>query len=227
MPLILNIDTAIDTASVCLAKDGRVIKLSENRIQKDHSKWLHEAIKAIIQEKELNFSDLEAIAVSIGPGSYTGLRIGLATAKGLCFARRIPLIAIGTLEMMAFAAKEEPCDLLCPMIDARRMEVFAAVFTKDQKILMAPQATIINENSFEQFLKKNKILFFGTGSIKTQAVIHHRNALFKQIVINASSLSILSYNSFKNKIFADLAYTEPLYLKEFFSISRKFFKENS
>ena len=214
MALILNIDTAIDKVSVCLAKDGNVIVLAEDENNKDHGKWLHNAIN-IMMTNHFTLNELHAVSVSIGPGSYTGLRIGLSTAKGLCYVLKIPLITIGTLEMMAFAARMEEADLLCPMIDARRNEVFTALFTKDQIMLMEPCAMILSQNSFDEYLSENKILFFGNGSKKTQSIIQHPNAVFKHIAINASGLAYLSYQRFKNKIFANLAYCEPLYLKEF------------
>src|SRR6266513_982784 len=131
MSLLLNIDTAIETASICLSKDGNVLHLSINENQKDHAAWLTVAIQEMMQNSGYQLNQLNAIAVTIGPGSYTGLRVGLSTAKGLCYVLKIPLLTIGTLEMMAFAAKQNPVDLLCPMIDARRMEVFTAVYDKD------------------------------------------------------------------------------------------------
>src|SRR5215831_19352433 len=124
MPIILNIDTSVESASVCLSNDGDVVGLSVNNNKKDHAAWLHRAIQELVKNTGLTLSDLDAIAISIGPGSYTGLRIGLSAAKGLCYALNIPLISVNTLQMMAHAARKEDVQFICPLIDARRMEVF-------------------------------------------------------------------------------------------------------
>jgi tRNA threonylcarbamoyladenosine biosynthesis protein TsaB len=219
MSFILNIDTAVDIASVCLAEDGEALQLVTNENQKDHAAWLHSAIEKILDG--LKMKDIRAVAVSIGPGSYTGLRVGLSTAKGLCYALNIPLITVGTLEMIAYAVKNEAVDLISPLIDARRMEVFAAVYNKVLQPLTAPQIMTINENSFTELLAEHKILFLGNGSKKLQIIISNNNALFTNTSGNASHLAALSYKLFCKKEFADLAYTEPLYLKEFYFHSRK------
>ena len=221
MALILNIDTALETASICLAKDGELIQLTENDNQNDHAAWLQLAIQNLMLNSEYSMQDLNAVAVSIGPGSYTGLRVGLSSAKGLCYALNIPLITVGTLEMMALAAKEEMADLLCPMIDARRMEIFTALYTKNLEELMKPKAMIIDGTSFAELLPSNKILFYGSGSKKLKKLICHDNAIFGTIMTNAGQLATISLNCFVKSQFADIAYSEPLYLKEFFSSSRK------
>ena len=166
MALILNIDTAVDVASICLAKDGKILSIAKNESQKDHASWLHIAIKEIFEKNNLELGSVDAIAVTGGPGSYTGLRIGMATAKGICFALNKPLISLNTLLVMANAAKEESADLLCPMIDARRMEVFTAIYTKELEIVKDPAAITLNENSFAEYLSSNSICFFGNGSNK-------------------------------------------------------------
>src|SRR6187399_3095526 len=136
MALILNIDTAVDVASLCLAKDEEVLSIARNESQKDHASWLHIAIKEIFEKNNSELTSVHAVAVTGGPGSYTGLRIGMATAKGICYALNKPLISLNTLLVMANAAKDvhnsfaESANLLCPMIDARRMEVFTAIYTK-------------------------------------------------------------------------------------------------
>lgn len=221
MALILNIDTALETASICVAKDSVTIKLIENDNQNDHAAWLQPAIRDLMKNLKFEMKDLNAVAVSIGPGSYTGLRVGLSTAKGLCYALNIPLITVGTLEIMAFAAKNESADLLCPMIDARRMEVFTAIYKKNLEELVKPSAMIIDQNSFVTFLSSNKILFYGSGSNKLQKVLHHDNALFGTIRMNASHLAVISHNYFIGSKLADIVYSEPLYLKDFFTASRK------
>ncbi len=222
MALILNIDTAIDTASVCLAKDGEILSIEKNQRQKDHAAWLHPAIKEMFEKNNLELKTVDAIAVTEGPGSYTGLRIGMATAKGICFALNKPLITLNTLQVMANAARNvrkdsfgEKADLLCPMIDARRMEVFAAIYSNELQIIKEPAAIEINEKSFEEELSTSTICFFGNGSSKFQPVKKNKNAVFSNIISDAASMISLSEEKFKQKEFADLAYAEPLYLKEF------------
>jgi tRNA threonylcarbamoyladenosine biosynthesis protein TsaB len=221
MSLILNIDTALDIASICLAKDGEALQPAFNESQKDHAAWLQSAIQAMLKDAGLTQRGLNAVAISIGPGSYTGLRVGLSTAKGLCYALGIPLITVGTLEIMAVAAKDEATELLCPMIDARRMEVFTAVYTKTLQELIKPQALIIDKNSFSEILFSHKVLFYGNGSKKLNALISNDNAVFKTISHNATHMIPLSQNRFIGREFADLVSSEPMYLKEFFSAARK------
>ncbi len=221
MSLILNIDTALDAASVCLAKGKEVVQLSFNENQKDHAAWIHSAVAAMLKENNYTITQLEAVAVSIGPGSYTGLRVGLSAAKGLCFALNIPLIAVGTLEIMAYAVREEAANLICPMIDARRMEVFTAIYDKSLTSITPAHALIIDETSFASILSSNKIIFCGNGSKKLQSLIKTPHAEFSGTSHNASHLSVLALNRFRNKEFANLAYAEPLYIKEFYSPDRK------
>src|SRR6187402_2640939 len=224
MALILNIDTAVDVASLCLAKDGKDLSVAKNESQKDHASWLHIAIKEIFENNNLELSSVDAITVTGGPGSYTGLRIGMATAKGICFALNKPLISLNTLLVMANAAKDvlkdsfrERADLLCPMIDARRMEVFTAIYTKELQIVKEPVAITLNENSFDEYLSNNSICFFGNGSSKFKTINKHEKAIFTDLKADASSMISLSEKSFAEKGFADLAYAEPLYLKEFYT----------
>jgi len=224
MALILNIDTAVDVASICLARDGKILSIAKNvredslgESQKDHASWLHIAIKKIFEKNNLELGSVDAIAVTGGPGSYTGLRIGLATAKGICFALNKPLISLNTLLVMAYAAKDESADLLCPMIDARRMEVFTAIYTKELQIVKEPAAMTLNENSLDEYLLNNSICFFGNGSNKFRTIKKHEKAVFNDLKADASSMISLSEKSFTQKGFADLAYAEPLYLKEFYT----------
>jgi tRNA threonylcarbamoyladenosine biosynthesis protein TsaB len=216
MSLILNIDTAVDTASVCLSKNGECLWMSINQQQKLHASWLHVAISEMLAQTGHIIKDVNAVAVTIGPGSYTGLRVSLSTAKGLCYARNLPLITIGTLDLMAFAAKKEDADLICPMIDARRMEVFTAVYEKNQQILPA-QEMLLSTESFAEFLNSKRMIFLGNGSKKLQALITHKNASFSQLQANASHMAELSHAEFDKQRFADLVYTEPYYLKDFYS----------
>ena len=217
MSLILNIDTAVETASVCLAKNGEVLSFSKNENQKDHAAWLHIAIKEIFEKNNLKIDFIDAVGVTEGPGSYTGLRIGMATAKGICYALNKPLITINTLLIMANAAKDSDTQLLCPMIDARRMEVFTAIYTKDLQIIKEPISMTVNENSFDEELTLNSICFFGNGSNKFQKIKDHSNAFFKKIDLDARIMVLLAEEKFNKKEFADLAYVEPFYLKEFYT----------
>jgi len=224
MALILNIDTAVEIASICLAKDGSVLSIARNESQKDHASWLHVAAKEIFDKNNLALNLIDAVSVTGGPGSYTGLRIGMATAKGICYALNKPLITLNTLLVMANAAKNvykgslgENADLLCPMIDARRMEVFTAIYTKDLQIAKESAAITLNENSFDEYLSNNSICFFGNGSSKFSAIKKHDQAIFSDIKTDAISMIGLSEKKFAQKEFVDLAYAEPLYLKEFYS----------
>lgn len=215
MSLILNIDTALESASICLATDKEIIALDSNKNQKDQAAWLHKAITEMLKKNNFTPNQLNAVAVSIGPGSYTGLRVGLAAAKGLCFALHIPLITINTLRMMAFALKDEAVSLICPLIDARRMEVFTAVYDKSLQEKIPAHALIVNAASFDFLLSHDKILFGGTGSNKLQPLILHSNACFTNTTSNATHLAGLSQICYIKKEFADLAYIEPLYVKDY------------
>ncbi len=217
MNYILNIDTAVETASICIAKNGESIALRTNPYQKDHAAWLQTTIKDLMSETGLHLAQLQAVAVSAGPGSYTGLRVGMATAKGLCYALQLPLILVNTLQMMAVAALQEPTNLLCPLIDARRLEVFTAVYDKQLNEVMASKNLILNESSFIELLQKNTITFFGNGSIKLQSILQHPNAVFKNIEATAIHLGFLSFQHYQTRQFSDIAYSEPYYGKEFYS----------
>jgi len=229
MSLILHIDTAVTTASVCISKDEALLAMAENKNQKEHAEWLHPAIDRLLKENGIRINDLNAVAVSNGPGSYTGLRVGLASAKGFCFALNIPLITISTLEVMAIAALgSQPTNqlinqstLLCPMIDARRMEVFTALYDKNLNILLTPYAKVIDEKSFENELDANQILFFGNGAEKCKTMINHSNALFAVIEHNASFMIGPAEKKMNVKDFADLAYAEPFYIKDFHTVQPK------
>ena len=221
MSLLLNIHTALESASICLSSDENVIAYAENSEQQEHASWLHVAIATMLKENNFSAKDLNAVAVTIGPGSYTGLRVGLSAAKGFCYALNIPLIATGTLPLIALAAKEEANSLICPLIDARRMEVFTSLYNLELKELMAPCSMVLNPQSFEEFLVDDKILFCGNGTKKLKAILSHPNASFSDTTMTAQHLSQKSYQFYREKKFYDLAYTEPLYIKEFYSPSRK------
>ncbi len=221
MSLILNIDTALDTASVCLSENGDEGQLSFSEDQKDHASWLHTEIAGILKRSGKGIKDLNAVAVSIGPGSYTGLRVGLAAAKGICYALNIPLITINSLKIIALAAMDETSDIICPLIDARRMEVFSAVYDKELREKQSPHALVIDKNSFASLLLSGKILFCGNGVKKLQPLISNSNAFFSNKFADASHLARLSFPRYTKNEFADLAYTEPLYVKEFYSLPGK------
>jgi tRNA threonylcarbamoyladenosine biosynthesis protein TsaB len=218
MPYILHIDTAFNEASVMLVKGGDVVGLIKNNLAKGHASFLHPAIQTVLSNNGLTLRDIDAVAVANGPGSYTGLRVGLAAAKGICFALNKPLICLNNLEIMAAAASKHQNDesvIYTPMIDARRMEVFTALYNSGNKIIEQPFALILDENSFSSTLQKDRMLFFGDGSIKWGKICKHPNALFSaQYDINAS-FATLANDAFMTNKFADLAYAEPFYLKEF------------
>jgi tRNA threonylcarbamoyladenosine biosynthesis protein TsaB len=224
MSLILNIDTASENAHVSLAKDGLVLDSISNESQKEHAAFLQAGIQQLMKSVNINLKDIDAVAVTAGPGSYTGLRVGMASAKGLCYALKKPLITIGTLEVLTASALQLfPTDnkdlLYCPMIDARRMEVFTAVYKHDLTIHLQPSAMILDELSFENDLLNNQIVFFGSGSDKWKLICpdsyRDENAIFKPVTILPKSLGKSTNALFLEKKFTELAYSEPLYLKEF------------
>lgn len=220
MSLIINIDTATERGTVCIAKDGRPIATKLNDHQQDHAAMLAPLIAQMMEELCLKPTQIDAIAVSGGPGSYTGLRVATATAKGLCYAWNKPLIAINTLAQMAAGMFEElKEDQICyaPMIDARRQEVFTAVYDAQLQALLPPQSLILTPHSFEAFLKNQPICFFGNGSQKWQSLLgKHPLARFETYTISADHLAPLAERSFQLNDFQDLPYFEPFYLKPFY-----------
>jgi tRNA threonylcarbamoyladenosine biosynthesis protein TsaB len=216
MALILNIDTSIENASVCIAEDDKPIAVANREGRQDHAAWLHVAIQDLLNQNKIATGTLAAVAVSIGPGSYTGLRLGLSTAKGLCYALGIPLLTISSLKMVAYASSAYDTELICPLIDARRMEVFTAVYDRKYKALLKPQALVIDSNSFSGLLSQHTITFCGNAIQKLQSLITHPHALFSRADSNATHLAYFAFQDFLHKNFADLAYVEPEYLKEFY-----------
>ena len=228
MTYILNIETATHICSVALSENGKTIALKESHEDKTHAELLTVFIDDILNENKLQARDLSAVAVSEGPGSYTGLRIGVSVAKGLCYGLKIPLISVSTLGAMANGIKDEFKDntLLCPMIDARRMEVYTAIYNTQLELKEPIHAKIIDANSFEDYLLENQMVFFGTGSEKCRTEIQHTNAIFSdKISVSAQHMTSLSYQQFLKKEFEDVAYFEPFYLKEFQAIksTKKYF----
>jgi len=226
MSYILQIETATTVCSVALARDGEVVAYKQLDERNIHAEIITLFIEELIATVGINYSDLDAIAVSCGPGSYTGLRIGISTAKGLCFALDKPLIAVETLEAMAAGVtdKEEHANkLLCPMIDARRMEVYTALFDGRGNRITSTSAAIIDENSFSDVLKNNKVLFFGDGADKCQAMLgNNLNAEFLPGFSNSAVyLTQRAFEKFNNRDFEDVAYFEPYYLKDFIAGVKK------
>ena len=226
MALILNLETATKVCSVALGKDGSLLALKEYHGEYSHAEKLTVFVEEILKEAGLKLSDLDAIAISKGPGSYTGLRIGVSTAKGFCFALDKPLIAISTLQSMANkpSLKENTGNvLLCPMIDARRMEVYCAFYNMHNNLARDIAAEIIDEHSFEDILQKYKVIFLGDGAEKCKAILsQHQNAIFADNVFpSATDMITLSESAFHDKQFEDVAYFEPYYLKDFVTTTPK------
>jgi tRNA threonylcarbamoyladenosine biosynthesis protein TsaB len=226
MSLILNIDTASEKAHVSFAKDGMVLHSISSESQKEHASFLQSAIQQLTGTTGIILKDIAAVAVTSGPGSYTGLRVGMASAKGLCYALKKPLITIGSLEVLAASALQlfpdvDETVLLCPMLDARRMEVFTAVYQNDLSVYMQPCAMILDEFSFEKELSKNKIMFFGNGSAKWKPLCKHENAVFETAVVLPESMSKQTNILYTEKKFTELIYSEPFYLKEFQTVIKK------
>ncbi len=230
MALILNIETSTDICSVSLSKDGKEVSSKVTTEERSHAKLLSVLIKELLVEENITTKDLDAVAISKGPGSYTGLRIGVSTAKGICFGSDIPLIAMNTLKIMAFAISEtlESNDntLLCPMIDARRSEVYQSIFDVNLNVIDETSAKVIDETSYSEVLKDNKVYFFGNGAPKCKDLILNDNAQFLENGFPmAASMGHLAEIEFNKRSFEDIAYFEPFYLKEFVTTTpkKKFF----
>jgi tRNA threonylcarbamoyladenosine biosynthesis protein TsaB len=215
MSYILNIETATKNCSVSLAKDGATIICKEIAEQGySHAEKLHVFIAEIINQAKISMSDLHAVAVSQGPGSYTGLRIGVSAAKGLCYALDIPLIAVDTLTSLAHQVKQND-GCIVPMIDARRMEVYSAIFNSNKEMIREVQAEILTEESFANHTKP--IYFIGDSNEKAKSVLTKSNFIFLDEIVfpSANEMSAISFTKFQNKDFEDVAYFEPYYLKDF------------
>jgi len=220
--LILNIETSTTNCSVSLSKEGETLVLKEDNNNKySHAERLHSYIDEVLIKSKIKFSDLDAIAVSKGPGSYTGLRIGVSAAKGLCFAIDKPLISVATLEALAHQIKIEE-GVIVPMLDARRMEVYSAIFDLNYKQIRDTQAQILEEQSFKDYLEEGKVYFIGNGVEKTKTLISHPNAIFVDNKLpSANEMSLLANNKYKKNDIEDVAYFEPYYLKDFIALKPK------
>ncbi len=222
MAIILNIETATKNCSVCLAENGEVLAIRElNDGNYSHAEKLHPFIQELLSEAKITSNDIGAVAVSKGPGSYTGLRIGVSAAKGMCFAIDKPLISIETLKSLAYSISVEK-GLIIPMLDARRMEVYFAVYNSTYEEVREIKAEIIDENSFKEELMKGKVYFLGDGAAKCKDVITHDNAIFIDDEFpSAKQMAVLSYDKYKISDIEDVAYFEPFYLKDFVAIPEK------
>lgn len=219
MATILQLETATQVCSAAIAVNGETIALKELAAQNIHAGSLTLFIRDVMESAGLAYPELDAVAVSKGPGSYTGLRIGVSTAKGLCFALDKPLIGIDTLKMMAqgfLNTAGNYTGLVCPMIDARRMEVFTGLYQRDLTEVLPVEAKIIDGTSYQEQLNNHLITFIGDGAMKCSDSIVSPNALFSDLNFNsASNMSALAYSAFSTGDFVDLAYFEPYYLKDF------------
>ncbi len=231
MALILSMETSTKVCSVCLSNNNTIVAQKQLFEANSHATHLTVLIQELFKDlHNITLQDIDAIAVSSGPGSYTGLRIGVSVAKGISYALSKPLIAITSLECLVQVVKEHPelrgkTDkevLYCPMIDARRMEVYTALFDASLQMKEEISAQIIDANSYRNLLDKQSIVLFGDGADKCQETIVHPNALFLtgQVPL-ASNMAILANKKFQNKQFEDLAYFEPFYLKNFVAIVPK------
>lgn len=228
MSTILQIETATQTCSIAISENGRCLALKEETGKNIHAANITLFIEEVLESCNKAMSDLSAVAISMGPGSYTGLRIGVSTAKGLCYALDIPLIAVNTLSAMVSGFKSkyfsvQANTLFCPMIDARRMEVYCAVFDGNENELLATSAKIIDGDSFSEVLENHTVYFFGDGAEKCEDLLgSNLNArVMGDYTNSARDLTTPAFEKFNNKEFVDVAYFEPFYLKEFIAGIKK------
>ena len=218
MAFLLSIETSTEVCSVALHDNSNLISTSEFHVEHSHAAKLAVLVDQVLNVADIKANQISGVAVSCGPGSYTGLRIGTSLAKGLCFSLNIPLISVGTLELMAYQVMSANSfnALLCPMIDARRMEVYCLLMDSDANIVQQATAMVIDELSFSDLLVDQKILFFGNGSSKCKSVIRNENAVYVDGVYpKASSLGALAFERWEKNQFEDLEHFEPFYLKGF------------
>lgn len=232
MALILSLETSEQLCSVALSNDYEFIGCLEITDGKSHSTMLTVLIEKLLSEKNISMNSLSAVAISMGPGSYTGLRIGVSVAKGICYALNIPLIAINTLQLLTVGLLQNEVFkklnlnntelLICPMIDARRMEVYRAFYNSDSEIVGEVEAEILTELSFNTILETKKVVFLGSGSEKFRTITSHKNAVFvENILPHASYMVSSAFDSFSRNSFEDCAYFEPFYLKDFVAVVSK------
>jgi tRNA threonylcarbamoyladenosine biosynthesis protein TsaB len=217
---ILQINTAMREASVGIGVNGELKAVMSNPNQHDHAAFLHPAIDEVCRKAKISLQHIQAVAVMNGPGSYTGLRVGLSAAKGICFALNLPLICISTLDWMAFGNKETTTDMISPMIDARRMEVFTAVYSQSIKCLLPPAPMILDETSFTSLLDAGSISFIGDGAKKWADICRHPRAFFPEGKQNAYHFNTMAFNAFEAADYTDVSSAEPFYLKGFHSTQK-------
>ena len=220
MALILNIETTTTNCSVSLSKEGGILVLQEDYNTKfTHAEFLHVFIEDVVRSSKIKLSDIDAIAVSKGPGSYTGLRIGVSAAKGLCFALNKPLISVPTLESLSHQVNID-IGVIVPMLDARRMEIYSAIFDAKHHQIRETQAQILDEGSFLEYLNKGKVYFIGNAVEKTKTIIQHENAFFIDNKLpSAKEMGKLAFDKYIENNFENVAYFEPFYLKDFINLS--------
>ena len=220
--MLLCIETSGKNCSVALFEGLQLVSIREVHTEQfSHSENLHVFIEQVLKESNLQPKAIRAIAISAGPGSYTGLRIGVATAKGLCYGWDIPLIALPTLRILAEQVTYEFTDIeyIIPMIDARRMEVFTAVYSHDFSPILGERAEILTESTFDTYLNKGKTIFLGDGITKFQAICKHKNAYFWENKFpSAKQMGRLALEKYQAQAFEDIAYFEPFYLKEVYLV---------
>ncbi len=229
MPYLVYIETSTGVCSVALGQDEKILHYRENHEGRSHAAVLAPFVEDVLHESGLQPNELDAVVVSKGPGSYTGLRIGVSTAKGICYGAKVPLISINTLQLMAqgiIQKLQRETDIsnawLCPMIDARRMEVYTALFDAKNTRVRETSAEIITPGSFKDILKKRKVFFFGDGSAKCREMIASPNAVFlENIFPSAKSMPALALEKYRQNDFEDIAYFEPFYLKDFVATKPK------
>lgn len=222
MAYILHIESATSNCSVGLSHNGKIVAVKElNTAHYSHAENLHDFIKDVLEEAELQMLQLNAVSISKGPGSYTGLRIGVSAAKGLAFGLQIPLIAVGTLHLLALQLKK-PSGLIVPMLDARRMEAYTQIFSADYQSLGEVEAKILDASSFQAELASHQVHFLGSATAKFEEICSHPNAVFhKDLVPSAKEQAEIAFQKFKQQIFEDTAYFEPFYLKDFVAGNKK------
>ncbi len=223
MARILNLETATTNCSVSISEGNDIVCLKENNATNySHSEQLHVFIKEALDEASFSFSDLDAIAVSKGPGSYTGLRIGVSAAKGLCFSLDLPLISVPTLQSMASQVLLKEDEVVIPVLDARRMEVYSSVFDADFKEVRETKAEIITEDSFGDYASFQKVYIVGSGAEKCKEILKQGNFQFDtSIVPSAKEMASISFKKFQENTLEDVAYFEPYYLKDFVMQTKK------
>jgi tRNA threonylcarbamoyladenosine biosynthesis protein TsaB len=226
MNYILHIHTTAEKAIVTICNEDDVLATFINNEPKEHASFLHVAIKRILRDNDISLADLKAVGITGGPGSYTGIRVGLATAKGLCFALKIPMMMFNALELMAFSALEnfdfDKNTLFCPMIDARRMEVFTAVYDYELNEINPPSAVVIEETSFDNLIEEHTFCYFGSGAEKFKKLVEARSGNLKYILSEISSVSLAKFGwkKFQKNDFENIISAKPFYVKEFYTLAK-------